>query len=366
VPTLNSGGAERAALNLAATTARSRCIVVAETGGGDLASDPLAKETLIVSPGQRVDGRAARVRHLTRMLRRVRPDLLVSMLSPVVTTAAGAAAGAPVMHWVQAPWSRTTATGGQGLTAALRRIALRMVARRSRLFAAATPGLLEECRDLGFAPTKLALLPNGLILPPFPPRPPHRARARIVSVGRLEPQKRQDLLLHAAATLSNERDVDLVLVGTGAHERDLREQARTLGITERVTFTGFVADPSRYIATADVFALATDHEGFGNVIVEALACGVRTVVSDVPYGPRFILGATRIGHLVEPGSASALAEALRIALDQPPTENERAEARRRAEDFTIERTAERFEELADVILNGEVAEHRAFSTTSWP
>ena len=111
-------------------------------------------------------------------------------------------------------------------------------------------------------------------------------------VGRLEPQKRPDLLLEAVALLSTEREVELILlVGSGACERELEEKARMLGIAERVTFTGFVPDPYQCISSADVFALATDHEGFGNVIVEALACGVPTVVSDVPYGPRFILGA---------------------------------------------------------------------------
>ena len=185
---------------------------------------------------------------------------------------------------------------------AARRAALRTIAWQSRLFAVATPGLLQECRALGVSPEKLALLPNGLVLPPFPPRRPRQERCRIVSVGRLEPQKRQDLLLEATALLSKERELELVLVGSGARKPQLKEQARALGIFEYVTFTGFVPDPHRYIASADVFALATDHEGFGNVIVEALACGVPSVVSDVPYGPRFILGPTRIGHLVEPGS----------------------------------------------------------------
>jgi glycosyltransferase involved in cell wall biosynthesis len=366
LPSLNSGGAERAALNLAANTVRSRCIVVAESGCGDLASDPLARETVVVSSGRRRNyGRAVRVQQLAQTLRRVRPDLVVSMLSPFVTTAAGTAAGAPVLHWVQAPWSETTPVGGQGLVAALHRIMLRAVARRSRLFAAATPGLLEECRELGISPTKLVLLPNGLVLPPFPPRAPDRTRSRIVSVGRLEPQKRQDLLLEAVASISRERTVELVLVGTGARERQLREQAQTLGIAERVTFTGFVPDPSHHIAAADVFALATDHEGFGNVIVEALACGVPTVVSDVPYGPQFILCSTRIGQLVEPGSSSALAKALRLALDRPPSESERADARRRAEDFRIDRVAARFEQLVDRVLDGK-RDTPTPALTSWP
>jgi glycosyltransferase involved in cell wall biosynthesis len=326
-------------LNLAAHAPRSRCVVMAEAGGGNLSSDPLASRTVVISPDRRRTGRVARVAGLARTLRRLHPDLVVSMLSPLVNTAGGAVAGVPVMHWVQGSWSRTASVDGDGVIPAARRLAFRAIARGSRLFAVATPGLLQECRALGVPRDKLALLPNGLILPPFPPLLPRQERRRIVSVGRLEPPKRQDLLLAAIAQLSRESELEL------------REQARALGITEHITFTGFVPDPGRYIASADVFALATDHEGFGNVIVEALACGVPTVVSDVPHGPRFILGPTRIGHLVAPGSASALAEALRFALDRRPTEDERLEARRRAEHFTIDRVAERFEALADGILH---------------
>jgi glycosyltransferase involved in cell wall biosynthesis len=366
LPSLNSGGAERAALNLAAATPRSSCVVVAEVAGGDLAADPLASNVLFASHRLVTGGRIGRIARLVRVLRRLRPDLVVSMLSPLVSTAAGSMAQIPVMHWLQAPWSRTTAAGRGGLVPATQRLALRMAGRRSQLVAAATPGLLEECLTLGFSPGKLALLPNGLVLPPFPVRSSYREGSLIVTVGRLEPPKRHDLLLEAVASIATERELELVLVGSGAHKSELKERARTLGIAERVTFTGFVHDPHRYISSADVFALATDHEGFGNVVVEALACGVPTVVSDVPYGPRFILGTTRIGRLVKPGSAAMLAEALRLALDRAPTDEERAEGRRRAEDFSIDRVAARFEEIIDHILDGGNDGAWVSPPTSWP
>jgi glycosyltransferase involved in cell wall biosynthesis len=350
LPTLNGGGAERAALNLASATPRSECLVIAEAPVGDLTADPLASRVVIASEAQRPTNRVERIRRLTKVLWRVRPDLVVSTLSPLVSTAAALLAGVPVMHWLQAPWMRTTAAGGRGLVPASHRLALRTLARQARLVAATTPGLLDECLALGFAKRKLALLPNGLVLPPVSTREPKGDRSLIVMVGRLEPPKRPDLLLEAVALLSSERDIGLVLVGSGTQRPELEQRAEALGIAGRVTFTGFVPDPSPHIRSADAFVLATDYEGFGNVIVEALACGVPAVVSDVPYGPRFILSSTRLGRLVAPGSAEALADGLRVVLERPPTEEERVEGRRRAEDFSIDRVAAQFEELIDRVL----------------
>ena len=91
------------------------------------------------------------------------------------------------MHWLQAPWSRTLVRGpgAPGLAALT---GLRASIYASRLVAAATPGLLDECRLLGIPEAKLALLPNGLVLPgaltPTSAEVGHEGPL-IVSVGRL-------------------------------------------------------------------------------------------------------------------------------------------------------------------------------------
>jgi glycosyltransferase involved in cell wall biosynthesis len=218
-----------------------------------------------------------------------------------------------------------------------------------------TPGVLAECRSTGIDSRKLFLLPNGIALPTYSRKTRATAAGvkRLVTVARLEPPKRHDLLLDAVANLSRERHVELTVIGSGADGDRLRERARKLAIDDFVTFTGFVADPSPYIATADAFVLSTDHEGFGNVLVEALACGVPLVVSDVPYGPRFIVDGSPLATLVEPGSAEALTRGLRAVLEHPPTPEERLQARRRAEDFALDRVAQRFEAIIGDILSGQ-------------
>jgi len=235
------------------------------------------------------------------------------------------------------------------------------------MIAAVSPGLLEECRALGIPDSKLALLPNGLLLPP----PPVEARGsrrdgmrRIVTVGRLDPPKRHDLLIESMATLNAERPTVLTIVGSGSCEEALRARVQALGLESQIEFAGFLADPTEQIRSADVFVLMTEYEGFGNVIVEALACGTPVVVSDVPYGPRFILDSVPGATLVKSDSAKELADTILATLRKGgPTEREREAARARAEAFSVEAVALRFEELVDEILG---APRRVRSLTAWP
>jgi glycosyltransferase involved in cell wall biosynthesis len=337
IPNLNSGGAERAALNLAAAAPRSSCSVIAEWSGGDLAGEPLAESVRVLTADTDPPPRLERFRRLAGVLRRQRPDVVIAMLSPVVATAAARAASIPVVHWLQSPWSHTTRATAKTARGLLHRAVLRWVGRNSAMILGATPGLVDECLALGVPVNKLALLPNGIDVEPLPTNT-HRSPAQpalIVTVGRLEPQKRHDLLLHAVAELSRTRKVEVLIIGTGRDGEELRQLSRQLGLEGIVRFLGFVPRPADYLNDADCFVLATDHEGFGNAIVEALACGVPAVVSDV-----------------EPDSVASLADGIASILDQRPFPADlRARARKRARTFRTDRVAERFENLLDSALS---------------
>ena len=155
---------------------------------------------------------------------------------------------------------------------------------------------------------------------------------RILTVGSLKAQKNHALLLKAFAALPRP-DSRLMLLGQGSLEAGLRAEASALGIADRVVFAGFHPDPAPFYASADLFVLASDYEGFANVIVEALDFGLPVVSTDCPSGPAEILKEGRFGRLVPVGDAPALAQAMDGALAAPP---DPVGQRARAADFTPE------------------------------
>ncbi|GAA1335760.1 glycosyltransferase [Streptomyces sanglieri] len=154
----------------------------------------------------------------------------------------------------------------------------------------------------------------------------------VLSGGRHEPQKGFDTLLEAFAHLERE-NVRLILFGKGPETEVLQRQAIELGISDRVSFPGFVDNPYSYMSAADVFVLSSVHEGFGLVLIEAMACGCPVVSTDCESGPDEILEGEKYGQLVPVGNEDALAKAIIQTLDAPPNANT---LKNRADDFGID------------------------------
>lgn len=141
----------------------------------------------------------------------------------------------------------------------------------------------------------------------------------IVSGGRFTPLKGFADLVHATARLVDQgRDVRTVILGDGITRPELERLVAELGLEDRVALPGQVANPLRYFARANVFAMTSRHEGLGNVLIEAMMCGCSLVAMDCPPGgPAEILGHGRYGRLVPVGDVDALAAALAHQLDHP-------------------------------------------------
>ena len=151
----------------------------------------------------------------------------------------------------------------------------------------------------------------------------------ILGIGGLRRQKDFPTLLRAFAHLRRERPARLVILGRGRQAARLQRLARRLGVAADVTLGGFVANPYPYLAHASLFALSSRWEGFGNVLVEALALGTPVVATDCRSGPREILEDGALGPLVPPGDAKALAAAMGRVLSAPlPAARLRAGAER--------------------------------------
>ncbi len=172
----------------------------------------------------------------------------------------------------------------------------------------------------------------------------------ILGTGRLVNPKDFATLLRAFARVRAQRKTRLVILGEGNQHTELESLAQQLGVHADVALPGFVANPCAFMARAAVFVLSSAWEGFGNVIVEALACGCPVVSTDCPSGPSEILDDGVYGPLVPVGDDRAMAEAILATLESS-TESSRLRAR--AAEFSDERAVDDYEEL----LLGTKANH---------
>ena len=129
------------------------------------------------------------------------------------------------------------------------------------------------------------------------------------NVGRLHPDKDQATLIRGFAQALPQLPAGslLAIMGSGKLEVSLKHLAAELGVTESVRFLGQVAGGRRYFKAFDLFALSSDHEPFGMVLLEAMAAGVPVIGTDCGGGREVVQGA---GELFPLGDAAALAGAL--------------------------------------------------------
>lgn len=166
----------------------------------------------------------------------------------------------------------------------------------------------------------------------------------IVGVGRFVDFKQFSILLAAFHTLRKRIEARLLMVGGGPLKDDLVQQCRYLGIQDHVDFLGFSDNPYKYMRRADLLAHSSWVEGFGLVLVEALACGTPVVATDCPGGPSDILNDGEYGELVDVGDPRGLAEAMARTLSDPPDSDRLVE---RARYYDVEKVADRYAEVIE-------------------
>jgi len=175
-------------------------------------------------------------------------------------------------------------------------------------------------------PDRVHVVPLGvdgkLFTPPSAPRPAapwdeRKQGLRLLYVGPLVRRKGLHSLVEALPLFSRASiPFRLSLVGRGPDEENLRAIASRLGVSDRIEFAGFVAEPDlvRWYQESDIFVFPSTHEGFGLVLVEAMACGLPVVVCDVPPMPEVVGDG---GLVVRPSDPAALAAGiLKVARDE--------------------------------------------------
>jgi teichuronic acid biosynthesis glycosyltransferase TuaC len=192
---------------------------------------------------------------------------------------------------------------------------IRWAAARAAASIAVCRALRDEMVAIGCDGAKIRVLRNGVDLQKFAPLPREAARARLglagpvaLSVGHLIERKGHSIAIEALASLPGWQ---LLIVGHGPMERQLRELAVACGVAERVRFVGPVEQAllPLYYSAADELILASSREGMANVLLESLACGTPIVATNL-WGTPEILAAPEAGELMGARSAAALIEAL--------------------------------------------------------
>jgi glycosyltransferase involved in cell wall biosynthesis len=175
---------------------------------------------------------------------------------------------------------------------------------------AMTPAMAQEAaRTMRLPGERLHVIANppavllpGAALPSLPER-------FLLGVGRLVPQKRWERLIAALPRLAD-ATVALVILGDGPARAALEQQVAALGLADRVSLPGHVADPLPVIARATVLALVSDFEGVPGVLREALSLGTPVVATESSVAVREIVTAPAIGSVVAVDDAVALVAAL--------------------------------------------------------
>ena len=241
------------------------------------------------------------------------------------------------------------------------------VPRRQILWAAQrASGIITVCNalkeglvSLGGDGAKIRVLRNGVDLEAFQPLPPETARRRygadgpvVLSVGLLIPRKRHDLAIGALPDLPG---ATLLIAGEGPERNRLESLARRLGVWDRVRFLGLVphAELAALYGAADVTVLASEREGWANVLLESMACGTPVVASNIP-GTDEVVAAPEAGRLFEPHTSDALARAVRVVLGNPP---DRRQTRAYAERFGWDATTAGQIALFREVLGRQVPHH---------
>jgi len=215
---------------------------------------------------------------------------------------------------------------------------------------------------------RISVMPNGIDIDRFHPNAALRGatRARLgisagtrlaLNVGRLVPEKAQDLLLRAFAQIDPATlPVHLLIAGGGPLQESLSEQIAALGLASRVTLLGPRDDVPALLNAADAFVLSSNIEGLPMVLVEALACGCPVVATDAP-------GVSEVLHdqgvIVPRGDAAALATALDAALRHGRgSPNEEAARRARVvSTFSIDAVAHRWVEIYASLAGATAVPH---------
>jgi glycosyltransferase involved in cell wall biosynthesis len=327
------GGLEKNTLNLAAALVRRGRRVVVITSRFSLSwprRDLLLGVPVVrlASPNIKFFGACLFLAGLAGHLWRQRPDYGLlhafqvgytagwSILSgkmlgkPTVLTLASSGSGGDIQRHTRTLWGR--------LFLALCRMAERIVVLNKAMGC--------ELAGIGYPEGCIAPAGNGVDMQ-FYKKSPDKGGLRsdlgfddteklVLYAGRLSPEKGVDFLIQSCALLNRSTQAKLLIAGDGPERERLQEVARTAGLADRILWYGSIDNVLPYLQASDVFVMPSQFEGLSNALLEAMACELPVIATDVTGNNELITNGDN-GVLVAYGDEAALAAAMRAVLENP-------------------------------------------------
>ena len=259
-------------------------------------------------PNFQIQPGSSKTSSLIRIIRQQNPDIVLSMGTPMAVYTAPACVVCKVPH-VISERNDPSHFSGRSITRILSRLAM-----------LTANGFVFQTRDAqNFYNEKIAkrsvVIPNPLNKVESMPITPYLGTRKktVVSVGRLNRQKNQKMLIEAFAKLSAEfPDYTLTIWGEGTERGNLEEQIHSLGMTEKIFLPGTSDKVFDEIYDEGVFVLCSDFEGMPNALMEAMALGLPCISTDCPCGgPKDLIEDGVNGMLVPVNDEHALIDAIR-------------------------------------------------------
>lgn len=249
-----------------------------------------------------------------------------------------------------------------GLQGFINRVLIRLLYGRANTIIANSQGNAQDLKD-HFTCQNVRIIPNLFDIKKIQTLSKEDAKLddksfNFITIGRLDKGKNHILLIEAM------RDIDarLYIIGDGELRSSLIQKVEQWGLTDKVFFLGRKKNPYKYLAKSDCFVFSSNHEGFPNVVLEALTCGLPVISTDCKSGPREILApdldiATSLqtnmqlaeyGILIAVGDVEAMRNAMKMIIDNKDLCIKYTQkAKKRASDFDLSQILTQWEVVLD-------------------
>ena len=351
LPNLKFGGAEKLHLNLAEDWCKRGHkvqFVLMSKDGEFLSLVPDKIEVISL----RVNRLRSVISPLVSYFRNYQPDIILTAMWPLTSLA--------VIAWIisgkvgkiflsEHIHLTSAATNEINASKLYLKLTIFLTYRLSSGIIAVSKGVRDNLSSIGhIRKNEITVIYNPIVYKDRHQRLPHSDRIKlwggefsfnILSVAELKTQKDHKTLIKAISLLPDDLNIKLIILGDGELMNELLLLIKSLNLLDKVELPGFVYDPYPWYGTADLFVLSSRWEGFGNVIVEALECGVPVVSTDCPSGPKEILDNGNYGKLVPVGDYVALSDAINLSLNESYN---RERLIKRAQDFSVPKISKQY------------------------